>query len=540
MWKTTVACSVAVALLLPLCVGEVLADSPYSGAVKFWVHESKHPGTVRLYRLQLADGSHVYTTSEFEVTALTKSTKYQAKVEPMAMFVYTEQKPGTVRLYRFTQKQAGGWWRAYYTAFEPEMKEVRRQKSSDLHSMKAFVFPHDYRPTEFVLQAGRATTPDVEDVTLCEGQQHPSRGRETIISSNYDGITLIRFDVSRVPAAGTVKTATLELYCNSVGFAEEEIERTSHLKVFRFCHDWKEGTGTADVVRRDGANVRSFDGQSPWPEGGAKACAGELLATFAHKGNYRDRCRWSLKPDVVQEWMSPARPNYGLMIQGTPGAKALCYPSSDAQSPEKRPILRLTLAYSDDIVPVYRCHNPATGENFYTTSQTEKESFTENAKRQVALMEKQVEEREQRKVADAANSTRHERSTPKTGAEKLALLYLGKPVSKDQAVVARFDELIRKIQAKCAPIDAETVAAVTHTAHTLLKEKGVKIDLLELLEWLEKSAPKRHAGPYKYQDIAIAFVGIAVSHELKHGELPKVQTYVRAMLEELAGPGGTR
>jgi hypothetical protein len=42
----------------------------------------------------------------------------------MDMFVYTEQKPGTLRLYRFVQRLPEGGWRSFYTAHEPEMKDV--------------------------------------------------------------------------------------------------------------------------------------------------------------------------------------------------------------------------------------------------------------------------------------------------------------------------------------------------------------------------------------------------------------------------------
>jgi len=394
MSKDFLVCSVlGLGCLVPFFSPRAVAQSPYAGAVKFHVHTTQQPGTVKLYRLLFADGTHCYTTSEAEVRTMTTSRKYQAKIEPMDMFVYTEQTPGTTRLYRFTQKRLDGGWRSFYTAFEPEKNHVAKGKYSDLHSMKAYVFPHTYRPKEFVLQEGRPTTPDVQDVTLSKDPQHPSRGAEAIISNNYDGITLVRFDLSRVPTEARIRSATLELFCTSVGFAQEEIQRTSDLKVYRFCHEWQEGTGTDQLVRHDGADFATFDGRSPWPKGGPKACAGELLATFAHKGNYRNWCKWNLEGQIIQDWMSPGTPNYGLMIQGTPGAKALCYVSSDGSERHNRPILRLALSYSDDIVPVYWCHNPVNGDHFYTISEEERDSFIEEAKQDVALKRKQEEER---------------------------------------------------------------------------------------------------------------------------------------------------
>jgi len=540
MVRKVIACSRPVFFLLfVLFACRALGQSPSGAGVKFHVHSTQQPGTVRLYRLYLEHTGHTYTTSEAEVRTMTKSRKYQARIEPMDMFVYTEQKPGTVRLYRFIQKLDDGGWRSFYTAFEPEMKEVRRRRHCELHAMEAYVFPHDYRPTELVLQEGRPTTPDVQDVTLSRDPQHPSRGADTIISNNYDGITLIRFDVSRVPSDARIRSATLELCCTSVGFSQEETQRTCELKLFRFGHDWKEGSGSEQLARQDGANVATFDGQSPWPDGGAKACAGELLDSFAHKGDYRDWCRWNVKPHVVQEWRSPAKRNYGLMIQGTPRAKALCYASSDAPESQNRPILRLALSYADDIVPVYHCYNPVSSEHFYTTSEEERDAFLDNAKQAVTAKKKRDEERHkqaaQQKLAEASKTKPAEKSVPKTGAEKLALLHLGRAVGRDDPVVRRFDGLIRKIQAKCVPIDDHHVAAVTNMARTLLKDRGVTIDLLELLEWLERSAPERDVAPYKYEDVALAFVCIAGSDELTEDELPKAHAYVRATLEALAG-----
>ena len=111
---------------LPLLFSAVQAEPPYGGAVKFHVLKAERPGTVRLYRLLLADGTHCYTTSEREVSTLSKSSKYQAKIEPMDAFVYAEQAPGTTRLYRITQRLPGGeGWRSFYTASEAEMKSVR-------------------------------------------------------------------------------------------------------------------------------------------------------------------------------------------------------------------------------------------------------------------------------------------------------------------------------------------------------------------------------------------------------------------------------
>jgi hypothetical protein len=73
------------------------------------------------------------------------STK-NAQIEPMDAFVLSEPVSGTVRLYRFEQRLPNKIVRHFYTAFEPNMKEVVKQPGSKLHPMKCFVFPHTYKP----------------------------------------------------------------------------------------------------------------------------------------------------------------------------------------------------------------------------------------------------------------------------------------------------------------------------------------------------------------------------------------------------------
>lgn len=135
-----------VALAL-FCETHAQAQSPYEGGVKFYVHKTEQPGTVKLYRLLLADGTHCYTVSRSEVQSLTKSRRYRAKVEPMAAYVYTQQQPETTRLYRFSQL-INGAWRSFYTAFGPEKQDVTKQRNSKLDRMRVYVYPSTYQPAE--------------------------------------------------------------------------------------------------------------------------------------------------------------------------------------------------------------------------------------------------------------------------------------------------------------------------------------------------------------------------------------------------------
>lgn len=119
------------------------AEMKYEG-VKFYVHKTQKPGTVRFHRLLLINGTHCYTTSEAEVERLVKDVK--ARVEPMDAFVFRERVPGTVRLYRFTLNPKKSVTINFYTAFEPEMKDIARREDSRLQDVRAYVYPHDFRP----------------------------------------------------------------------------------------------------------------------------------------------------------------------------------------------------------------------------------------------------------------------------------------------------------------------------------------------------------------------------------------------------------
>src|SRR4051812_41610995 len=59
----------------------------------------------------------------------------------------------------------------------------------------------------------------------------------------FDGVLLLRFDLSSVPRNAVVKDASLELFCASVGFAPEEKARSWPVSVYECTHEWKEGTG---------------------------------------------------------------------------------------------------------------------------------------------------------------------------------------------------------------------------------------------------------------------------------------------------------
>ena len=198
----------------------------------------------------------------------------------------------------------------------------------------------------FTLQAGRSGV--VEDVTISvDGRlKHHNLGAMHDLGIYQDeGVVLLRFDLSQIPRDAVVKRASLELFCFSVGFSEEEIRREVALKVREFKHSWREGSGINLAPKADGATVLTSDGRTPWPLEKVSASAGELLGTVKHQGGRRRWYRWPLRSQVVQEWLLGKRKNHGLIVSGATPGKAIAFASSQTTTLDNRPKLHLTLTF---------------------------------------------------------------------------------------------------------------------------------------------------------------------------------------------------
>lgn len=159
----------------------------------------------------------------------------------------------------------------------------------------------------------------------------------------HDGTAFIKFDFdySDIPADAAVKAATLELYCLSEGFSEEEIKRPWQVAVYECTVDWREGSGTPTTRRRDGVSLNTPNGRNPWPNGSHLA-AGKALGEATLRGRHL-WYKWSIDPALVTNWIA-GRENYGLVIWGKAPGKAVSFASRDWPSIAQRPILRLQLS----------------------------------------------------------------------------------------------------------------------------------------------------------------------------------------------------
>lgn len=200
-----------------------------------------------------------------------------------------------------------------------------------------------------VLQEGRPGCGDVQDVHV---SVDPALSDRNLGGMHFIGIwsdsqpALIRFDLSAIPAGAKVMSASLELFCVSVGFSDEEIQRSWAVGIYECRHEWTEGTGHDQIVRSDGATVSTFDGTAPWPPGGVTATAGDRIAVTSHLGGETRWYVWELKADIIQAWIDGSRPNHGFVVWGKAPGKAVSFASSETTTAENRPRLRLTLSLS--------------------------------------------------------------------------------------------------------------------------------------------------------------------------------------------------
>ena len=114
--------------------------------VKFWVYRTAEPGTTRFWRIGLNDGSHLNTADKEEADQLLEDQR--GRLEPMDAFVAQAPGEGLVPLRRFVQASPQRNLRFFYTAGPAEVRDERKRPTSHEIKFPAFVFPHDFKPTE--------------------------------------------------------------------------------------------------------------------------------------------------------------------------------------------------------------------------------------------------------------------------------------------------------------------------------------------------------------------------------------------------------
>ena len=189
-------------------------------------------------------------------------------------------------------------------------------------------------------------------MTIFTSQPDESVGIDTFISdlnptTNYgtssrieigeaDGVTsvlrgLIKFDLTSIPASAVVLSATLSLWTE----ADYSIN-TRTLRAYRVLRNWVESQATWNI----------FATSNNWGTAGCANTSSDREATdigsvsVLHNESANIEKQISLTPSKVQEWISGAVNNYGLLLKmDTESNDAWRWHSASAATPDYRPKL---------------------------------------------------------------------------------------------------------------------------------------------------------------------------------------------------------
>ncbi|MCL6105817.1 MAG: DNRLRE domain-containing protein [Actinobacteria bacterium] len=192
--------------------------------------------------------------------------------------------------------------------------------------------------------------------------------------------SVLRFDLSGIPADANILSATLSLYQMAEGDASTQI-----LVAYALSRNWVPGTLTGSQPA-NGATWNTWDGASPW---GAPGGDYATFAGWTAAGNTTSAwVNWGLSTALVKSWVSNPGGNYGLLIknlfENSSGNELKKYYSSEyTGNPSLRPKLSVEWlpANGKDVTP------PRIGEvqakNIHQTSADISWSTDENASSQV-------------------------------------------------------------------------------------------------------------------------------------------------------------
>ena len=126
--------------------------------------------------------------------------------------------------------------------------------------------------------------------------------------------TLIQFDLSTIPVGATVTSAVLSLYCTN-----DNASTGSNFTVHRMVRAWLEGTGNY-AATGDGATWNTYDGVNNWQTAGAGGALDSEAASIGSRAftaaeTLNEFKNWSLAPAKVQEWISGALANNGMLLK---------------------------------------------------------------------------------------------------------------------------------------------------------------------------------------------------------------------------------
>lgn len=205
-----------------------------------------------------------------------------------------------------------------------------------------------------ILQNGLDSYAGTEDVKLVESTPSYNFGGVTDMAVRSVGTSsgwytsLVKFDVSEIPAGATIQSATLSLYNYSKGSG------TARINAYRMKREWVEGNGdgTWNYGRYSGATYSCYDRNLTetftWdsrPDGAAGARGtGDAESTYAASANWTDANAW-VDLDVVtdvQAWIDGDVNNGWTLREATYNIVPAFYSSEYSGDTALRPKLTVT------------------------------------------------------------------------------------------------------------------------------------------------------------------------------------------------------
>jgi len=213
----------------------------------------------------------------------------------------------------------------------------------------------DVMPTEevvLVLQQDLDGYAGARDTQVYDGSADRNYGGLASIGAYGDGRRrmLLAFDLSAIPPAATISSATLDLWCHSISNPPDG----GPIRLYRVTRSWVEGTSTGGADTQDGCTWLEHDytDHDASAAGDWTAPGGDHDETAVHAERSTSDIvvhawlRWAVR-DLVQDWVAVTVANHGMLIRTLGGSSTISYRSGEyGGDPSLRP--KLTVRYFID------------------------------------------------------------------------------------------------------------------------------------------------------------------------------------------------